>query len=379
TWHPNQDRFAFAGMELVPICTVTSGTCAVAQPGEVMPSWSNGWQYFRARSEGTFLRMFWSPDHRTWRAQSKDGVNLELGVPLDGTSYEGALERNPDAPGQIFGWHLVRQYDTQVGAGGQPVNTVQYRYTSDRNTVYLTDIVDTSPAANPTTTDLSQYAHHAVLTYAARPDLAVSYRAGYRATLGWRVSDIDVTSKPFGGGTTLPRELVRRYHLGYDPTAHRSLLTAAARAGRCSTTVREDGTQRLPATTCPTLPPIKLEYQTTTGATPLAARDSAGLAFDGLDTVVRSLPQSPPGSVDAPDTGLIDVNGDGLPDILLTAPGLYGGKHGLYINAAGGAAQAGFGVQSTMSVTPTGDVPDSGVLALHSPMVSVLDLDADGF
>jgi RHS repeat-associated protein len=379
TWHPNQDRFALAGMELVPICTVASGTCAGAQPGEVMPSWSSGWQYFRARSEGTFIRMFWSPDHRTWRGQSKDGTNLELGVPLDGSGYEGALERNPDAPTQIFGWHLVRQYDAQTGAGGQPVNTVQYRYTTDRNTVYLTDIVDTSPAASPTTTDLSSYAHHAVLTYAARPDVAVSYRAGYRATLGWRVSGIDVTSKPFTGGTAQSRELVRRYHLNYDPTAHRSLLTSVVSEGRCATSVKEDGTQRLPNTSCPTLPPIQLEYQRATGATTVAALDSAGLAFEGLDTVVRSLPQSPQRSIDDPDTGLIDVNGDGLPDVLVTAPGLYGGMHGLYINAAGGAGQVGFGVQSTMPVTPTGDVPEAGVLALHSPMVSALDLDADGF
>jgi len=379
TWHPNQDRFAFAGIELVPICTVASGACAGAQPGEVMPSWSNGWQYFRARSDGTFVRMFWSPDHRTWRGQSKDGTNLELGVPLDGTNYEGALERNPDAPAQIFGWHLVRQYDTQTGAGGQPVNTVQYRYTMDRNTVYLTDIVDTSPAASPTTTDLSLYAHHAVLTYAARPDVAVSYRAGYRATLGWRVSGVDVTSKPFGGGTALARELVRRYHLGYDPTAHRSLLTSVVSEGRCGAVVKEDGTQRLPVTSCPTLPPITFEYQRATGATTVAAVDSAGLAFEGLDTVVRSLPQSPQRSIDDPDTGLVDVNGDGLPDVLVTAPGLYGGAHGLYINAAGGAGQPGFGVQSTMTVTPTGDVPEAGVLVLHSPMVSALDLDADGF
>jgi hypothetical protein len=147
TWQPNQDRFAFAGMELVPICTVSSGACAGSLAGEAMPSWSNGWQYFRPRVEGAFLRFFWSADHQTWRVQSKDGTELELGVPLDGSGYEGALERNPSATSQIFTWRLVRQYDGQVDSSGNPVNTVVYRYAADGGTVYLSDEFDTPPAS----------------------------------------------------------------------------------------------------------------------------------------------------------------------------------------------------------------------------------------
>ena len=48
-WHPGQDRFVFGGMELVPICVVAGGECDGALDDEVMPSWANGWQYFRAR------------------------------------------------------------------------------------------------------------------------------------------------------------------------------------------------------------------------------------------------------------------------------------------------------------------------------------------
>ena len=81
-----------AAWSCVPICTVSGTACTGALSGEVMPAWASGWQYFRARVESGFLRFFWSPDHRTWRGQAKDGTNFELGVPLDGTGYEGALE-----------------------------------------------------------------------------------------------------------------------------------------------------------------------------------------------------------------------------------------------------------------------------------------------
>src|SRR5262249_38765086 len=56
-WSAGQDRFVFnGGQELVPICLVSAGTCPGALSGEVMPSWSSGWQYFRSRVEGGYLR-----------------------------------------------------------------------------------------------------------------------------------------------------------------------------------------------------------------------------------------------------------------------------------------------------------------------------------
>lgn len=329
-WHPNQDRFTFAGSEIVPICVVTSGSCVGALAGELFPSWSNGWQYFRPRVEGAFSRVFWSPDHRSWRVQNKNGTTLELGVPSDGTNYEGALERNPDAPSQIYRWFVARAYDSQSDGSGQPVNTIVYRYATDGNVVYLTDIVDTSPASAPTTTNLALYAHHVAITYAVRPDVAVSYRPGYRSILQWRVSTIDVTSKSFAGGTASARELVRRYRFGYDLTMHRSLLTSLALEGRCASPVLEDASQRLPVTNCPRLPALQFEYQKV-GSSGVTPRDRRGYAYDPFDTTVQRIAQSPPRSVDEADMGLMDVNGDGLPDLLATIPGVFGGRHGLYL------------------------------------------------
>ena len=111
-WHEGQDRFVFgAGQELVPICLVGGALeCAGKLDAEVMPSWAAGWQYFRSRVEGAFLRFFWSPDHDTWIVQAKSGVVLELGKPLDGSGYAGALESDPGDAARVFRWNVVRQY-----------------------------------------------------------------------------------------------------------------------------------------------------------------------------------------------------------------------------------------------------------------------------
>src|SRR5688500_20058642 len=100
-----------------------------------MPPWSAGHQYFRARVEGSYLRFFWSRDHRTWRVQDKSGVTMELGVPLDGSRDATGLEYNPEKPCvadqacEIYRWHLARQYDTYgdanpISGNPAPVNVV---------------------------------------------------------------------------------------------------------------------------------------------------------------------------------------------------------------------------------------------------------------
>ncbi|HEX2678643.1 MAG TPA: SpvB/TcaC N-terminal domain-containing protein, partial [Polyangiales bacterium] len=383
TWHPGQDRFVFGSIELVPICTVSGSTCSGALPGEVMPSWASGWQYFRARVEGTFLRFFWSADHQTWRVQGKDGTNLELGVPLDGTGYRGALESNPDAPSEIFRWHLARQYDSAVSATNPPlpVNVIQYRHQTDGAAVYLTDIYDTSPAATPTSTNLAQYEHHTRLVYEARPDPSESYRSGYLTQYGLRLARIEVASKPSASGTQSvvgnARELVRRYHFAYDAGSHRSLLASVQMEGRCPSAIVEDSSQNLPGSTCPRLPAVAFGYQRISGdSTPL--RDGQGLAYEPFSHALHSLANSPPYSLDERHTGLADINADGLPDVLVTAAGYFSGDHGLYLGGLSPSGAVGFGNAHRMSVQPAGDVTDAGVLTLSSPNVTALDLDADG-
>lgn len=380
-WTAEQDRFVFGSMELVPICTVRGTTCDGARPGEVMPAWADGWQYFRSRIEGGFLRFFWSPDHKTWRGQSKDGGNVELGVPLDGSGYTGALEANPDRSAEIYRWYIVRQYDSEGGVNGQsspaPINSIVYRYQNDHGSVYLSDLYDTSPADNPTTTNLALYAHHTRLVYEARPDVTVSYRPGWEIQYGLRLLRVDVTSKPFAGPASAPRVAVRRYHFSYDSAAHTSLLAAVHMEGRCANPESEGANEDLPVTNCPTLPEQRFEYQHVQGSGNQLA-DSQGYTFEDFAENVSTLANSPPRSLDDSLTNLMDVNGDSLPDVVVTAPALYNGGQGVYFNGLDPSKKSiGFGSATTVPVQAVGNV-DAGVLLFNNPTVSALDVEGRG-
>ncbi|HKW10156.1 MAG TPA: SpvB/TcaC N-terminal domain-containing protein, partial [Gemmatimonadaceae bacterium] len=297
----DQDRFVFnGGQELVPICTVGGTfptlTCTGALTGEEMPPWSSGYQYFRARVEGSFLRFFWSPSHLTWRVQDKTGVTLELGVPLDGTGNRSGLEANPAKPQQVFRWNLVRQYDTQGSANpssGSPApnNVVVYQYTQQGGAAYLTDIYDTPPSAAPTTTDLTRFAHHAHIEYADRTDPTTSYRSGWLIERRKRIARVDVSSKTFNGSDTQLRRQLRRYYLSYRPGQHASLLESVLVEGRCgsgedltSSAPSESATGALAPSSCPRLPAMTFEYTHVTPYTTSGATGSADLfGYEGFD------------------------------------------------------------------------------------------------
>ncbi len=376
-WHPEQDRFVSGADELVPICLVSGTACTEAEPGEVMPAWASGWQYFRARVEGSFLRYFWSPDHRTWRVQSKDGISMELGVPLDGSNDASGLEVDPSAPSRIYAWHVVRTYDAMGNANPsgsqspQPLNLVQYKYETVAGTTYLVDIYDTPPAANAATAPVSSYAHHTHLRYEARPDVTTSYRRGWRADVTQRLQGVDVTSYDFQASA---RQLLRRYHLSYDATSHVSLLTGVQMEGRCAEPVPESGAAGLlPPTSCPRLPTLTLAYQHVAPFRIDGSTASADLpGYEGFDERIHTISASPPHSIDEALTDLADIDSDGLPDVVVTDPARYDHGHGVFFNK--GSAFAPFKVMAVDGVLGA----DANVIKFSNPNLSSHDVDGDG-
>lgn len=394
TWHPDQDTFVFnGGQELVPICTVQElggvASCNGALPQEKFPGWSVNWQYFRARVEGSFLRFFWSPDHQTWRVQDKSGVTMELGVPLDGSGYTGALEVNPGDNSEIFRWSITRQYDTYGELDSatlvRPHNVVVYRYQQVAGATYLTDIFDTTPSASLKSTDLSSYAHHTRLEWQLRTDKTHSYRSGWRIDQTQRLARVDVTSKPFVSEEATPRELLRRYHLSYDGRSHVSLLESVQVEGRCKTTAVQAGVHpergatasgggELGVTNCPRLPPMTFGYSHVEGYLADGTRAAVGFGgFEAFDERAVSLANSPSRSLDDTRSALLDVNGDGLEDLLVTEPGAFRGKHGLFLNGGGG--EAGAFLPSDIAVS---GVLGAGVETISLNNLSVVPLDVDG-
>ena len=73
---------------------------------------------------------------------------------------------------------------------------------------------------------------------------------------------------------------------------------------------------------------------------------------------------------------LFDVNSDGLPDLLVTAPGLYGDNYAAFIGGYAGATDQ-FGPDTEVVVDGVLGA-DAGVLTLNNQNVVPLDLDGDG-
>ncbi len=386
-FHAEQDRFVFnGGQELVPICDVgPSLGCPGALLGvdngagalsdEVMPAWAAGWQYFRARVEGSFLRFFWSPDRRTWRVQDKSGTTMELGAPL-GSDDDNALESNPLAPAQIYRWRLSRQYDVYGGVAA-PLNGVSYRYRHDGGMAYLADVYWTPPAAASSDAGFEQYAHHARLVYESRTDPTGSYRSGWLIEQRLRLVRVEVASKPFAGGTEQPRQMVRKYHLSYADDFHVSLLEAVQVEGRCADTdspavVSESGGV-LPSSQCPRLPPMRFGYSHVAGYDSKGDAQAPPLSgYEAFDSRVRELHDSPSNSLDEALTRLMDVNQDSLPDVLVTAAGLFHGNHGAFLN--GGQGEAGHFQQTEIPVVGPAS---AGTIKLSNFNVVPLDLDGN--
>jgi hypothetical protein len=383
-WTIDQDRFVYNGAELVPLCVVLEGGCAAALPGEAMPAWATGWQYFRPRIEGSFQRFFWSPDHRTWRIQDKSGLSIELGVPLDGTGDTNALETAPEDASKIFRWNVTRQYDVH-GDGSpagdaqpKPYNAVRYRYATDAGIAYPSDIYETPPVVGAVQAALSQYAHHVHLAWDVRPDALTTFRRGWQAQQRLRLARVDVTSKPFVAALASARRAVRRYHLTYDATSHVSLLASVQLEGRCGDeafAAAEGDDGALPATSCPRMPPTRFEYTHVRRADgSRAPSDLPG--YEGFDDTVRTLSGSPPSSIDSGFTNFYDVNADGLADVLVTNAAAFGGAHGVFLNGLSGAKDT-FGAAIRMTV-PDGGALDAFALTFKNANVVPLDFDGNG-
>jgi|GEM_PF-816301 len=390
-WRSDQDRFVFnGGQELVPICTIGDrGACAGALTGELMPSWAQGYQYFRARVEGSFLRFFWAADHESWIVQDKSGTIMEIGdVNNNGPAPGGlhlagqeALERNANNAQEIYRWHLSRQYD-QFVVDTVPQNLVVYDYMSIEGQSYVTDIYDTTPALDASSTDVNAFAHHTHLAWENKPDRTESYRSGWRIAASQRLVRLDVASKQFLAGASAARSQVRRYHLTYSEDYHRSLLTQVQVEGRCGTREDSSETPREAAgflakvTGCGRLPAMKFAYSKVEGFEPdgKGARSSLTgyMPFDGR---AQSLANSPRHSIDEALTDFYDINSDGLPDVLVTAPGLYQNGHAVFFNGEGGVH--GFGPDTNMSVDGVLGA-NAGSITLKNLNLSAQDLDGDG-
>jgi RHS repeat-associated protein len=381
-WHGEEDTFIYnGGQELVPV----DNGIAQRVDGAPVPAEFAGFQQYRARIEGSFMRFFRSPDSRRWVVQSKDGTRFDFGAtdspgPRDALN-NSAVQADPEDATQIFSWQLVRVSDAHGSA-------IHYQYFQNGGTPYLSSIHYTSPAAcaavnaprsaRECTAPLSDYAHRVGFVYESRKDVTTSYVTSWRVEQALRLKRIEVTSAGAGIGF---RSLVRRYWLAYDSLSYHSLLKSVQVEGRPSmwddrlqVFVGDDaiGERVLSDRVVgDLLPAMEFGYS----MPPTQFGSIAG--FGGFDATVHESAMSPDHSMDESRADLFDVNADGLPDLLVTDPVAYDGGVGVHFNGfSNGAPSQPGSFSAGVRVSVEGAASD--VLNLGSLNVVPMDVDGDG-
>jgi hypothetical protein len=256
---------------------------------------------YRPRSDTQFWHVERLAGDGGWRIRDGSGRTQVLGA------SEASRETGP--AGEVFAWHLEGEIDP---AG----NAIRYEYLRDGGRLYLTVIRWSIWALE--------------FRLQARPDVLRNARAGFLHTTGLRAEAIDLAC------TRTEPAVLRTWGLEYEQAANGASLLRRVELSA------GEGADRIahPALTF--------------GYTPFDLADAR------VDAVHAELP---PPSLDAPGTQLVDLNGDGLPDVLeLTASSARSWR-----NLGGGALAGPFRLDGLPSL-----------VALTRDNVALADLDGDG-
>ncbi len=256
---------------------------------------------YRAKIEGSFLKV------------QQDGAGFAVWKP-DGTRqwFGSSAETRVANRRGIFEWRLERTEDRNG-------NAVTYRYLQDGGQLYLSEIHYSAGTAGA---DKSIH-----FSYSERPDPVTDYRSRARVVTRWRLTGVEMRSQGLR---------VRAYSLEYgDATSAPSLLRRVVQVGA-------DGTS--------TLPPMSFDYS----------------RFDQTRVAVQSMANPPPRGVSLVNTNvdLVDIDGDGLPDLFYTPTG---SPHRFWLNQGRGAWAT---TPAEPLLSPRRTLQSNGVL--------MADMDGDG-
>lgn len=298
--------------------------------------------YF-ARIEGSFIRYRRIGDY--WEGVMPTGERLVFGQTSSARIFD------PSQTNHVFKWLLEREIDTHG-------NALEYHYSSfpddaDGAQKYLTEI---RYGPGPGSWD---HFHFIAFSYEDRSDGFEDARGGFLVHTGKRLVRVDIgTQGPQLPGHEsgdfnrdgVPDFLNRRYLLGYGTNTFRSLITSVNRVGADGIT---------------SFPPFTFQYTTADDAGVISA---AGKAIGSIN--------EPSSTFDRPSTELVDLNGDGLPDLLETPFG--GGAHIGYINQGqqtGPFPGIAWAVGQPVFAGPDGSAQNSD---LSESGVHLADMDGDG-
>ncbi|MFO1499197.1 MAG: toxin TcdB middle/N-terminal domain-containing protein [Verrucomicrobiota bacterium] len=312
------------------------------QREELVPT---GDGFYFAENESAFVRYRSIGDH--WEATAPDGTRFEFGITPAGRITDQTQTN-------VFCWLLEKETDTHG-------NAIAYSYRSfpdehNLNQKYLA-LIRFGPGG-PAWTSY----HFATFDYEDRPDWFEDGRPGFLIRTGKRLKAIAVGTQGVelsghkGGDFDHDGKtdyLNRRYHLAYLPysgqASHWSLLSQVQLIGA------DDSTS---------LPPVTFDYAVSNPPDHLDISTSVWTSLDEPTVVM-----------DNELVDLIDLNADGLPDVLKTEAG--GGAHTAWINR-GPAPGNARSIQWAPPVAVDAGTGGAWTVDLASGRTHLADMDGDG-
>lgn len=301
---------------------------------------------FFCENESAFIRYRFAGGH--WEGTAPDGTRLQFGLTDMGRIQDAAT-------GRVFAWLLERETDTRG-------NVIEYGYRSfsgeqNLNQKYLSQI-RYGPGGPPW-----DALHLVTLNYEDRPDWFEDGRAGFLVRTGKRLRSISVATQ----GVPLIDHLAgdvnddgivdylnRRYDLGYlrydGEFSHWSLLASVKLTGA-------DGVTALPQAT--------FDYSF---ANPPETTDASSNVWSSVN--------APAMVMDNPQVDLVDLNADGLPDLLKTQSG--GGGHSVSLNRGAVARDASRVIRWSDAVPVDPGQGTSWNFDLASEHTHLADMNGDG-
>ena len=297
------------------------------------------------KNEGAFIRYQQASNY--WIGVLPNGTRMEFGL-----TSEGRIQ-DSDNTNHIFSWLLQRETDTHG-------NVIAYSYTNfpgsnNLNQKYLSGI-SYGPGAQP----WNDF-HFVSFIYADRRDWFEDCRSGFVVRTGKRLASIVIGTQ----GPTLPGHLVgdfnqdgvadnldRRYELSYlDYTnSFWSLLASILPVGA-------DGVS--------TIPQSSFGYAVSNPADSVTA---SGKILGGMN--------EPNANLATGFSDFVDLNGDGLPDLLQTEGGIHIG----YINEGQISSGGADVIKWRSAVEVEGELGQAEQFDLKSsaPVAHLADMDGDG-
>jgi hypothetical protein len=293
--------------------------------GELSSTTPGGNIYGARFEKGSYLKYVYSTSSNSWIVTDKSGTTYKFGTTA------ASRQDNPSDSSQIYKWELDEIRDTNN-------NYIKYTYSKDTGQIYPNQILYTGNASTdgPFEVDFLK---------ASRGDIASSSQPGFQIVSKSRINEIDVKVS----GTW-----VRKYTLSYTAgdNQSRSLLSAIQQSGQND------------AGTLVTQPSTTFNYQTAIpGWTATSTNWNAPTALADYQNTT------------AGDIGVrvVDVNGDGLPDVL------QGYRDGFAtVSTLGAWINTGFGFTSSSTWAPPGYLTDLHIAVGGDIGARLVDVNGDG-